>query len=295
MKKTTMLRNLLKTKETIIVPGTYNALIAKLIEKKGYQAIYCTGGGISTSVYGLPDIGLVTLTEMIYIVKQISDSVKIPIISDADTGYGDAINVSRTIKEFEKIGISGVHLEDQMFPKKCGHVKGKKLISTEEMVGKIKAAVEARTDPDFVIIARTDSRAIEGITGAIKRSNEYIKAGADIIFPEALKTKEEFAQFANNFSGFPLLANMTEFGQTPYLTVEEFKQIGYKIVIFPASTMRIAMKSISNFLEALKREGTQKDWLERMQTRKELYELVNYSNYVDKQNKYLTNGGIEPI
>ncbi|HZK12398.1 MAG TPA: methylisocitrate lyase [Atribacterota bacterium] len=295
MKKTTMFRNLLKSNEVISIPGTYNALIAKLIEQKGFKAIYCTGGGISTSIYGLPDIGLVTLTEMVYIIKQISDSVEIPVISDADTGYGDATNVSRTIKEFEKIGVAGVHLEDQMFPKKCGHVKGKKLISTEEMVGKIRAAVGARTDPDFVIIARTDSRAIEGMDRAVKRSKEYIKAGADIIFPEALKTKDEFAQFASNFSGFPLLANMTEFGQSPYLTVNELKEIGYKIVIFPATTQRVEMKVLSEFLEDLKRDGTQKEWVEKMQPRKELYELIKYSNYIEKQKEFISDGGVEPI
>lgn len=295
MKKTKNLKNLLKTEEVISVPGTYNALIAKLIEQKGFKAVYCTGGGISTSVYGVPDIGLVTLDEMIYIVKRISDSVDIPVISDADTGYGSAINVVKTVKEFEKIGISGIHLEDQAFPKKCGHVKGKQLISMEEMVGKIRAAAEARIDKDFVIIARTDSRAIEGMNGAVKRAKEYIKAGADIIFPEALKTKDEFAEFASQFSGFPLLANMTEFGQSPYLTINELKEIGYKIVIFPATTQRVEMKVLSDFLDDLKRDGTQKDWVKNMFTRKELYELVKYSEYIEKQNRYDPNGGVEPI
>jgi methylisocitrate lyase len=294
-KKTTVLRSSLAKNEILILPGTFNALVAQKIEQLGFEAVYCTGAGISTSYLGLPDIGLITLTEMTTIVKNISASVTLPVISDADTGFGNAINVMRTVREFEAAGVAAIHLEDQISSKKCGHVAGKGVIGREEMVGKIKAAIYARQDPDFVIIARTDSKNVEGFNSAVERAKAYRDAGADVIFPEALESAAEFEEFATAIPDVPLMANMTEFGKTPYFTAEEFRQMGYKIVNFPVSTMRVAMKAVEEFLIELKKTGTQKGFLEKMQTRKELYEVVKYARYTDWENKFLPNGGVDPL
>jgi len=285
----------MKDKDVISVPGTFNALVARLIEAMGFDAVYCTGAGISTSLLGLPDIGLISLTEMTRMVGYVCGAVKLPVISDADTGFGNAINVIRTVREFERVGAAGIHIEDQVAPKRCGHVAGKEVVSAGEMVGKIKAAVAARTNPEFILIARTDAKSVEGLSGAVERAKQYRDAGADVIFPEALETAEEFSQFARAVPDVPLLANMTEFGKTPYLSVEEFRQLGYKIVIFPASTMRIAMKAIEGFLRELKETGTARDALPRMQTRKELYDLIGYSQFTAWENEFLLQGGVDPL
>ena len=295
MTQTPSFRKLMKEKDVIPVPGTFNALVAKLIEAQGFDAVYCTGAGISTSLLGLPDIGLISLSEMTRMVGYICSAVKLPVLSDADTGFGNAINVMRTVWEFEKIGAAGIHIEDQVAPKRCGHVAGKEVVSTEEMVGKIKAATSARTNPDFIIIARTDAKGVEGIKGTIERAKRYRDAGADVIFPEALETPEEFSRFSKAIPDVPLLANMTDFGKTPYLSVEEFKQLGYKIVIFPVSTMRIAMKAVEEFLQELKMKGTQKGALPKMQTRKELYDLIEYSQFTAREKEFLLQGGVEPL
>jgi len=295
MKKKKSFKKLIKEKEAVVLPGTFNALVAKQIEAKGFNAVYCTGAGISTSFFGLPDIGLMTLSEMITVVRNICNAVELPVICDADTGFGNAINVMRTVEEYERAGVAGLHIEDQVFPKRCGHVAGKNVISKEEMVGKIKAALAARTNPEFVIIARIDARSVEGIESAIERGRLYRDAGADIVFPEALETEEEFIYFAESVCNVPLMANMTEFGKTPYFGVEKFKQMGYKIIVFPVSTMRVAMKATENFLTVLKKDGTQKSYLDRMQTRRELYQLINYSYYTSSEKKYLSEGGVNPL
>lgn len=295
MTKKPSFRKLLNERESILLPGAFNALVAKLIEAKGFEAVYCTGAGISTSLLGLPDIGLISLSEMTQMVGYICSAVKLPVISDADTGFGNAINVMRTVWEFEKVGAAGIHIEDQVSPKRCGHVAGKEILPVEEMVGKIRAAVKARTNPDFMIIARTDARSIEGITRAIERAKRYRDAGADIIFPEALETESEFSEVAKAVPGIPLMANMTEFGKTPYLSVQEFSQMGYKVVVFPVSTMRIAMKAVEEFLTELKSKGTQRDFLGRMQTRKELYDLINYPQFTTWETEYLPRRDIDPL
>ena len=295
MTQTPSFRKLLNEKDVIPIPGTFNALVAKLIEAQGFDAVYCTGAGISTSLLGLPDIGLISLSEMTRMVGYICSAVNLPVLSDADTGFGNAINVIRTVREFEKIGAAGIHIEDQVAPKRCGHVAGKEVVSTEEMVGKIKAATCARTNPDFIIIARTDAKSVEGLKGAVERSKRYRDAGADVIFPEALETPEDFSQFSKALPDIPLLANMTEFGKTPYLSVEEFRQLGYKIVIFPVSTMRIAMKAVEGFLRELKSKGTQENSLPQMQTRKELYDLIGYSQFTVWENEFLLQGGVDPL
>ena len=192
---------------------------------------------------------------MTQLVGYVCSAVSLPVISDADTGFGNAINVMRTVWEFEQAGAAGIHIEDQVEAKKCGHVAGKQIIPVEEMVGKIKAAISARTNPDFVIIARTDARNVEGLKAAIRRGRLYRDAGADVIFPEALESRQEFEEFAKSFADIPLMANMTEFGKTPYFSVEEYRQMGYKVVVFPVSTMRIAMKAVDDFLSRSKEKG----------------------------------------
>ena len=268
----------------VVMPGAFNAISARLVEKAGFKALYVSGAGLANGVAAMPDIGLLTMTEVLAQAKYITDSVNIPCIVDGDTGFGEAVNVMRMIKEFESIGVSGVHIEDQEMPKKCGHLSGKRLVPPAAMVEKIATAVEARKDPDFLIIARTDARAVEGIDGAIKRANVYAEAGADAIFPEALETKEEFILFRKEINT-PLLANMTEFGKSPYLSVSEFEGMGYNMIIFPLTAFRVMLKSVADALSKLKAEGTQETFIEEMMTRKELYEILGYEDYegVDKR------------
>src|SRR5713101_4885019 len=249
--KTARLRELI-SKEAVMMPGVSNAAMA-----------------------GVPDIGLLTLTEVTQLASYIANVVKIPAIVDADTGFGGAENVARTIQELEKAGLAGCHIEDQEFPKRCGHLAGKSIVDGEEMVGKIKAAVAVRRDPDFMIIARTDARAVENFDRAVERAGEYLAAGADAIFPEALQSAEEFRDFAKEID-LPLLANMTEFGKSPLLSFEQLADFGYRMVIFPQSAFRVSMNASEKFFAALKKTGTQSDWIDRMQTRQELYDLLDY-------------------
>ena len=260
---------------SVMMPGVPNAAIARQVERAGFDALYISGAGLSNATGGVPDIGLLTLTEVVRLAGYITAAVRIPAIVDADTGFGGAPNVGRTIQELEAAGLAGCHIEDQEFPKRCGHLAGKSLVPTEEMVGKIEAAVAARKDPDFMIIARTDARAVEDFDRAVDRAKQYIAAGADAVFPEALQTEDEFREFARAIDK-PLLANMTEFGKSPLLTFDQLSQLGYRMVIFPMTAVRIAMKATAEFFADLKRTGTQTKWLDRMQTRKELYELLQY-------------------
>ncbi len=268
----------------VVMPGAFNAIAARLVEKAGFNALYISGAGLANGVAALPDIGLLTMTEVLTQSKYIIDAVDIPCIIDGDTGFGEAINVMMMIKEMESLSAVGVHIEDQEMPKKCGHLAGKRLVPPEAMAVKIAAAVEARTEPDFLILARTDARAVEGIDGAIKRANVYLEAGADAIFPEALESKEEFILFRKEVNA-PLLANMTEFGKSPYLSAKELGDMGYNMVIFPLTAFRVMLKSVSDALGKLKAEGTQKTFIEEMMTRKELYEILGYEDYegIDKK------------
>ena len=258
-----------------MMPGVPNAAIARQVERAGFDAVYISGAGMANATAGLPDISLLTLTEVVRLAGYVARAVKIPAIVDADTGFGGAENVARTIQELEKAGLAGCHIEDQEFPKRCGHLAGKSIVDVEEMVGKIKAAVAARRDPDFMIIARTDARAVEDFDRAVDRAGRYLEAGADAIFPEALQSADEFRDFAKEID-LPLLANMTEFGKSPLLSFKDLSDFGYRIVIFPMSAFRVAMKASEQFLRALRKAGTQSDWLEKMQTRQELYDLLDY-------------------
>jgi methylisocitrate lyase len=272
--KAARLRELM-AQRAIMLPGVPNAAMARQVEQVGFDAVYISGAGMANATAGVPDIGLLTLTEVAQLAGYIAKAVKIPAIVDADTGFGGAENVARTIRELERADLAGCHIEDQEFPKRCGHLAGKSIVDVAEMLGKIKAAVGARRDPDFMIIARTDARAVEGFDRAVERAGEYIAAGVDAIFPEALQSLEEFRDFAKEVDAL-LLANMTEFGKSPLISFHDLMELGYRMVIFPMSAFRVAMKTSEKFLRVLKKSGTQKDWIDEMQTRQELYELLDY-------------------
>ncbi len=280
------LRDALGAREILVAPGAYDAITARLIEANGFAGVYVTGGGTTNAHLGLPDLGLMTMSEMALIVSRIANAVSLPVFSDADTGYGSPLNVRRTVQEFERAGLAGLHIEDQTGIKRCGHLDGKSLASTEEMCTKILAACDARTDSDFVVIARTDAAAVEGIDSAIDRAHAYVRAGADVIFVEALHTREEFAQFALAVDEVPLLANMTEFGKTPYFSADEFEKLGYAAVIFPMLGFRLMLYAIDQGLQELARSGSQVALLERMRTREELYELVDYDAFHELERRY---------
>jgi methylisocitrate lyase len=272
--KAARLRELIK-QGSVLLPGVPNAAMARQVERAGFDAVYVSGAGMANATAGVPDIGLLTLTEVAKLAGYVANAVEIPAIVDADTGFGGPENVARTIRELERVGLAGCHIEDQEFPKRCGHLAGKSLVDVEEMVGKIKAAVLARCDPDFMIIARTDARGVEDLDQTIERAQRYLEAGADAIFPEALQSADEFKAFAREVKAL-LLANMTEFGKSPLLSFQDLAGLGYRMVIFPMSAFRVSMKANEEFLRALKKRGTQSDWLDKMQTRKELYDLLDY-------------------
>jgi len=265
----------------VMLPGVPNAAMARQAERVGFEAVYVSGAGMANATAGVPDIGLLTLTEVVRLAGYIASAVKIPAIVDADTGFGGSENVARTIRELEAAGLAGCHIEDQEFPKRCGHLAGKSLIDVEEMTERIKAAVAARRDPDFMIIARTDARAVEDFSRTINRAQRYVESGADAVFPEALQGEQEFRDFASKIN-VPLLANMTEFGKSPLLSFQDLAKFGYRMVIFPQSAFRVSMKASEKFLHALKVSGTQKEWMNEMQTREELYKLLDYDPTAEK-------------
>lgn len=260
---------------TVVMPGAFNPLSARAIEQAGFEAIYLSGAALANSVLGVPDVGLTTLSEAVFHATRCAAVTSVPIIADADTGFGGPENAARTVVEFERAGLSGLHLEDQEFPKRCGHLSGKRLVPAREFCAQLAAAVAARRDPDFLIIARTDARGVTSYDDAVARAQAYVRAGADAIFPEALTSREELERFARDVP-VPLLANMTEFGRTPYLSVDEFAALGYRMVVFPVTLQRAAMKAVGDALTELRARGTQQGLLERMQTRQELYALLRY-------------------
>jgi len=259
----------------VMLPGVPNAAMARQVERTGFDAVYISGAGMANATAGVPDIGLLSMTEVVRLAGYVAHAVAIPAIVDADTGFGGAENVARTVCELEKAGLAGCHIEDQEFPKRCGHLAGKSVVDVDEMAGRIKAAVNARRDQDFMIIARTDARAVEDFDRAVERSRYYLKAGADAIFTEALQSADEFKAFVREVKA-PLLANMTEFGKSPLISFHELAGFGYKMVIFPQSAFRVSMKSSEEFLRDLQRQGTQSGWIKKMQTRDQLYELLGY-------------------
>ncbi len=262
---------------TVVMPGCFNAPVAMLAEKLGFEAVYISGAGLINGA-GYPDIALLGMEEVAGAAGTIADAVNVPALCDADTGFGEALQVMRTVRRFEAAGVAGIHLEDQVMPKRCGHLDGKRLVSTADMERKLAAAVEARQNPDFLLVARTDARAVEGFEASVERGRRYREAGADAVFIEALRTEEEFGRYAERVPG-PLLANMTEFGKTPTLTARQFSDLGYAMVIFPMTTFRVMMKAVEGVLTEIRDQGSPAAWLDRMQTREELYELLRYSEY----------------
>jgi len=263
MKTTKVLRDMLKNRSMIMAPGAYDAWSAKLIENAGFPAVYMTGYGVSASVLGKPDIGLITLSEMVASAKNIVASVGIPVIADADNGFGGTLNVVRSVTEYEQVGVAAIQLEDQVTPKRCGHMEGKEVVPMEEMVAKIKAAVHARKDPDFVIIARTDARAVRGFDEALRRAKAYEAAGADVIFFEAPQSLDEMVQVSKEIK-VPLLANMVEKGKTPLTKASELNEMGYNIIIYPVSLLYTATMAIQGMLSQLKEDETTSTMLDKM-------------------------------
>lgn len=250
------LRELLDADDLVVAPGAYDALSARLIEDAGFPAVYMTGFGTAASLLGRPDIGLLSSSEMVDNARRIAACVSVPVIADADTGYGNPINVIRTVRDYERAGVAGIHIEDQVMPKRCGHLTGKVLVSAEEMSAKIRAAVAARTDPDFVVIARTDARAVEGLDAALQRAARYLDAGADVLFVEAPESEEEIEVIARTFSGVPLLFNWAEGGRTPPVDLDRLRELGFRVAIFPVGALLSAATAVRGFLTSLRRSGT---------------------------------------
>lgn len=285
MRRTTQFRRLLEGKGILAAPGAFDGLSARLIERAGFPLVYVTGGGIARSM-GYPDMGLLTMSEVISRVNNIVDVTEIPVLADADTGYGNALNVMRTVREFGMAGVAGIHIEDQITPKKCGHYEGKSLVSEEEMMKKIEAAREARTDPDFVIIARTDARAVEGLEKAIRRGKRYAEAGADMIFVEAPQSVDEIRKIADSIST-PLLINMFKGGKTPLVPMNELETMGYRVAIVPSPLQLAAIYAMKELLRVLKKEGTIEPFSERMASFKERDEIVDLPKYQELERKFL--------
>ncbi len=274
--KAKALRRLVQGKEVVVAPGVFSPSVAKVAEKVGFRALYFSGAAYS-NLLALPDLGITTLPEVAKATYEITSQVRVPLVVDGDTGFGEAVNVMRTVKQMKAAGASAIHIEDQVLPKRCGHLDGKELVEPDEMLKKLLAAKEEAGE-DIMVIARTDARAVEGLDGAVDRARSYARAGADMIFPEALETAAEFAEFRKKVS-LPLMANMTEFGKTPYMTAGEFQRLGYNVVIFPVTTFRAMMKKVEETLVTLKKEGTQRGMLDSLMTRDQFNEMIDYGRY----------------
>ena len=285
MRATTKFRQLLKEPGIIATPGAYDCLTAKIIEGAGFSAVYMTGAGTSVARLGYPDLGLATMTEMLDNAAAIADVVDIPVIADADTGYGGILNVRRTVRQYERTGVAAIHIEDQESPKRCGHLDDKRVIAVEDMVPKIRAAVDARTDDDFTIIVRTDALAVTGWDDSMHRCEEYIKAGADVLFVEALRTPEDAERVAKNLD-IPLLYNYVETGKSPLLSTAELEQLGFKIVIFPASALLSVANVVGRVMAELKEKGTTSHLLDGMMSLHECFDTVGLTDMLAEDAKF---------
>ncbi|MCG9964083.1 methylisocitrate lyase [Shewanella cutis] len=274
-------RQALANSKPLQIVGTTNAYFALMAEQTGFQALYLSGAGVANASYGLPDLGMTSMNDVLIDAGRITSATKLPLLVDIDTGWGGAFNIARTIKEFEKIGVAAVHMEDQVSQKRCGHRPNKAVVSTEEMVDRIKAAVDARTDPNFVIMARTDAVAVEGLEAGIERAKAYIAAGADMIFAEALTELDQYRHFKAQVKA-PILANMTEFGQTQLFNKEELAEAGADMVLYPLGTFRAANQAALKVMQALINDGHQRNVLDTMQTRTDLYKYLGYHAFEDK-------------
>jgi methylisocitrate lyase len=285
-------RTALAHERPLQVVGTVNAYSALLAERAGFRAIYLSGAGVANASFGLPDLGITSLNDVCEDVRRITSASDLPLLVDADTGWGAAFNISRTIADLIRSGAAACHLEDQVAAKRCGHRPGKALVSADEMVDRIKAAVDGRTDANFVIMARTDAHAVEGQQAAIDRASRYVEAGADMIFAEALTTLDEYKEFTSKVK-VPVLANITEFGKTPLFTVADLASAGAQLVLYPLSAFRAMSKAAETVYSAIRTEGTQKSVLDRMQTRAELYEVLGYHDYERKLDELFSRDAAE--
>ncbi len=286
------LRAAMQTERPLQLVGAINAYCALLAERAGFRALYLSGAGVANASYGLPDLGLTTLEDVCADVRRISAATSLPLLVDADTGWGAAFMIARTIRELTRAGAAGCHIEDQVQAKRCGHRPGKALVSAQEMCDRIKSALDGRIDPNFVIVARTDALAVEGLEAALERAGRYAEAGADVIFAEAVTTLAEYKRFTATLS-VPVLANITEFGKTPLFTVEELRAAGVGLIIYPLSAFRAMSAAAQSVYDSLRQEGTQKGAVGRMQTREQLYEVLRYHDYERKLDELFAKGGQE--
>ena len=283
------LRAAIEAERPLQIVGTVNAYSALLAERSGFKAIYLSGAGVANASFGLPDLGMTSLNDVCEDVRRITSATELPLLVDADTGWGGAFNIAKTCKDLIKAGAAGMHLEDQVSAKRCGHRPGKALVPAQEMIDRIKAAVDGRTDPSFVIMARTDAHAVEGQKAALERAQAYVEAGADMIFAEALTSLEEYTQFTSAIR-VPVLANITEFGKTPLFTTTELGSVGVRLVLYPLSAFRAMSSAALAVYGALRKEGTQKNVLNLMQTRMELYDVLGYNEYEKKLDELFGSG-----
>jgi len=276
-----LFKKAIEAERPLQVIGAINAYHAKFAEKTGYKAIYLSGGGVAAGSLGVPDLGISTLEDVLIDIRRITDSTSLPLLVDVDTGFGGAFNIARTIRSVEKSGAAAVHIEDQIQAKRCGHRPNKSIVSQNEMVDRIKSAVDAKNDENFVIMARTDALAVEGLQSAIDRACACVEAGADMIFPEAINDLDTYKKFTKSLD-VPVLANITEFGATPLFSLDELNSVGIAIALYPLSAFRAMNKAALNIYKGLRKEGTQKNLVEQMQTREELYEFLDYHEYEKK-------------
>ena len=282
-------RDALAAESPLQVMGAITAYAGLMARRTGYKALYLSGGGVAANSLGMPDLGISTMEDVLVDARRIVDATGLPLLVDIDTGWGGAFNIARTIRNFERIGVAAVHMEDQVGQKRCGHRPGKEVVSTGEMVDRIKAAVDARTDDGFVIMARTDAAAVEGVDAAIERAVAYVEAGADMIFPEAMGSLEDYRRFKQAVK-VPILANLTEFGSTPFYTVDELREAGVDIALYCCGAYRAMNKAALNFYETVRRDGTQKHIIDTLQTRAELYDYLGYHAYEDKLDALFASG-----
>jgi len=280
-------RKLVAESKPLQIVGTVNAYSAILAEKVGHQSIYLSGGGVAASSLGVPDLGITTLSDVLEDAKRITQATSLPLLVDVDTGWGGAFNIARCVREMTNSGVAAIHIEDQVAQKRCGHRPNKAIVSTNEMLDRIKAAVDAKTDPNFVIMARTDALAVEGMQSAIDKATAFAEAGADMIFPEALNTIEQYREFSDSLN-VPILANITEFGQTPLFSKEELFEVGVDMVLYPLSAFRAMSNAALNVYQHILDDGHQKNVLESMQTREELYDFLNYHQYEGQLDELIT-------
>ena len=284
-----MFRAALSEETPLQVMGAITAYAGLMAKRTGYKALYLSGGGVAANSLGMPDLGISTMEDVLTDARRIVDATGMPLLVDIDTGWGGAFNIGRTIKSFERVGVAAVHMEDQVGQKRCGHRPGKEVVTKEEMVDRVKAAVDARTDAGFVVMARTDAAAVEGIDAAIDRGCAYVEAGADMIFPEAMKTLDDYRRFKAAVK-VPILANLTEFGSTPFFTTDELRDSGVDIALYCCGAYRAMNKGAQTFYETVRREGTQKSVVPIMQTRAELYDFLDYHQYENKLDQLFAKG-----